>query len=77
MCFIVCLLGVFSLLLLACIGVIHAYLHAVNEPGHKAPDCPNKARIRAAEITEALKMVLPTMLAEERKAREGFPSSQQ
>lgn len=29
MCFIVCLLGVFSLLLLACIGVIHAYSHAV------------------------------------------------
>src|SRR5271169_3386718 len=29
MCFIVCLLGVFSLLLLECIGVIHAYLHAV------------------------------------------------
>jgi hypothetical protein len=50
---------------------------ACNEPGHKAPDCPNKARIRAAEITEALKVVLPTMLAEERKAKEGFPSSQQ
>jgi hypothetical protein len=50
---------------------------ACNEPGHKAPDCPNKARIRAAEITEALKAVLPTMLAEERKVKEGFPSGQQ
>jgi hypothetical protein len=50
---------------------------ACNEPGHKAPDCPNKARIRAAEIAEALKVVLPTMLAEERNKKEGFPSGQQ
>lgn len=50
---------------------------ACNEPGHKAPDCPNKARIRAAEITEAIRAVLPTMLAEGIKGKEGFPSSQQ
>src|SRR5271154_5325216 len=37
MCFIVSLLGVFSLLLLECIRVIHAYLHAVLIHRHHLP----------------------------------------
>jgi hypothetical protein len=51
--------------------------YACNEPGHRASECPNKARIRAAEITDALKAVLPMLLIEKEKVKEGFPSSQQ
>ena len=51
--------------------------YACNEPRHRASECPNKARIRAAEITDALKAVLPMLLIEKEKVKEGFPSSQQ
>jgi hypothetical protein len=51
--------------------------YTCNKPGHKLNACPNKSHIRATEFAEALKEVLPMMLAEGKKIQECFPSSQQ
>ena len=51
--------------------------YACREPGHKANVCPNKTRIRATEIAEVMKTLLPEHLLRGGMSKEDFPSGQQ